>query len=567
VQVSRNLGLVAVFVVLLVGCGPSSPTAPNAPTAEAPRSAVPKRILVGILGEPYTLSRSINAAGIGSVRGVSEIEQLIHLGLTGLDARGSLTPRIAEAVPSIENRLWKVFPDGRMETTWKIRPNATWHDSTAVTAADLVFTLQVGQDKDLALTSYPGYSSIESIQSADDRTATVTWKRPFIEADRLFSNLFALPMPRHLLESTYTTDKADFLDQPYWTSDFVGTGPFRVREFVRGSHMALQAYDQFVQGRPKVDDVLVKFIQDPNTLIANLLAGEVQVTVGRGLNLEQGLQVAGQWTEGRLESKPANWIAHYPQLLTPSPAVIGDVRFRRALLHAMDRQNMSDSLQAGQAPVAHTWYEIGAPDFKEVEPSIVKYEYAPRRAVQIVEELGYAKGADGFFRDGSGQPLVIQSMTNAGDDLKEKMVFVGADYWKAIGIGVDTVLTPRQRASDREYRATFPGFDLVRQPFELERITSSEAALPDNKFSGKNRTRYMNADLDVLIDRYFTTIPTLERRQSLSAIVRHLSEQVVALGVFYGPEPMLINNRLVNVANAPGPEADETWNGHEWDIR
>ena len=565
-QMWKHVALATMLTVVVAGCAaPSSPRTTQ--SGEAPRtSSGPKRVLAGILGDPHTLSQNINSASTGSIRGVDESEKLIHAGVGIYDAQGNLQPQLAEAVPTIENGQWRVLPDGRMETTWQLKPNARWHDGTPFTSADLAFTLRVAQDPELPMTVFLGYKSLEGIQVVDERTATVTWSRPFIEADRLFTHEFALPFPKHILETPYTTDKATLLEHPYWTSEFIGAGPFTVREFVRNSHMVLSAYDDYVLGRPAVDEILVKFLSDPNALIANLLAGEVQVTVGRGLNLEQALQVAGQWAEGRVESKPANWIAHYPQALTPNPPVLGDVRFRRALLHALDRQAMSESLQGGQAPVAHTIYEIGAPDYRELERFIVKYDYDPRRATQMIEELGFTRGPDGFFRDGAG-PLTVQSMTNAGDDLKEKMVLVGADYWKAAGVNVETVITPRQRATDREYRATYPGFDLVRQPGELDRFLSSEAALPENRFSGNNRTRYMNAELDGFIERYFTTIPMAQRREVLGSILNHLSDRVVALGVFYGPEPTLINNRLVNVHSAPGPYADETWNAHQWDIR
>jgi peptide/nickel transport system substrate-binding protein len=563
---SKSFWFMSLVAILVVACAGPDPGTSDGGPGGTDRTSGPKRIVAGILGDPYTLSQNVNSAGTGSIRGVGEVGKLIHAGVAIADSQGVWHPQLAEAVPSLENGLWRVDTDGRMETIWKLKQTARWHDGTPVQSADLWFTLIVGQDKDLALTAYPGYASIEAVEMPDEQTVRVLWKRPFIEADRLFTHEFALPFPRHLLEGPYLADKATFLEIPYWTTDFVGAGPFRVRDFVRNSHMMLQAYDNYVLGRPKADEIVVKFLSDPNTLIANLLAGEVQVTIGRGLNLEQAIQVAGQWPDGRMESKPANWIAHYPQLLTPNPAIIGDARFRRALLHSMDRKAMSDSLQAGEAPIAHTWYEYGAPDYRDVERFVVKYDYDPRRATQIVEELGYIKGPDGFFRDGAGQPLVVQSMTNAGDDVKEKMVLVGADYWKAIGVGVETVLTPRQRASDREYRATFPGFDLVRQPFEPERVHGSEAATPENRFSGKNRTRYMNPELDSLIDRYFTTIPTAERLEVLGSMLHIMSDQVIALGVFYGPEPMLINKRLVNVNTARAPSSDETWNGHLWEV-
>jgi peptide/nickel transport system substrate-binding protein len=566
----RNGALVMLLATIVAGCassGPGRTQTGSGPTGSQPSAIGAKRVVAGILGNPHTLSQEINTAGTGSIRGVGETEKLIHAGLVIRDGDGHLRPQLAEAVPTIENGNWRLLPEGRMETTWKLKQGAIWHDGKPVTADDLVFTLGVGRDKDLALPGYPGYKSLEGIEAVDERTITVRWKEPFIEADTLFSAEFLMPRPKHLLEQAYLNEKASYLELPYWTTQYVGAGPFMLREFVRDSHMTIEAFDKFTLGRPKLDHIEIRFIQDPNALIANVLAGEVQLTIGRGFNIDQIVQIVPQWANGKMESSPSSWVAHYPQLLTPSPAVIGDARFRRALLMALDRQGMSDALQDGQAPVAHAWLEIGDPHYKDVEPQIVKYQYDPRQATSIVESLGYAKGPDNMFRDASGTPLRIESRTNAGDDVKEKIVLSSADQWQRLGIATDTVLTPRQLASDREYRATMTGFDLVRQPFEPERIISSEAALPENRFSGKNRTRYMNPVMDGYVHTYLTTIPVADRVKALGQIMHLMTEDVVGLGVFYAPEPKLIANRLVNVHAVKNSVSDETWNGHEWDIR
>jgi len=560
--------LIVVISTLLVGCAPQQGLKETPGGAlEARKASGSKRVTAAILGDPYTLSSAINAAGTGSIRGVGEVQKMIHAGLTTLDGEGDSMPQLAEAVPSIANGLWKLLPDGRMETTWTIRPGGRWHDGVPVTTADLLFTARVVQDKELALAAHPAYDVIESVDAPDERTVVVRWKKPFIEAHRLFTYDAGLPLPRHLLEGSYRTDKTTFLELPYWSTAFVGAGAFNVQEFAKNSHLVLKAFDQYVLGRPKIDEIIVRFISDPNTMIANILAGEVELTLGRGMNLEQALQVDEQWTEGQMDTSPSNWIAHYPQLLTPNPPVIGDVRFRRALLHALDRKQMSDQLQAGRAPIAHTFLQVNDPQYREVENAIVKYDFDPRRAAQLIESAGLTKRSDGFYSDGSGQKLMVESRTNAGDDLKEKMLFASADYWQRIGVGVNLVVTPRQLASDREYRATNPGFDLVRQPFDPLRFYSREVPLPENRWRGKNRTRYQNPELDSLVDRYFTTIPQQERVQVLGQMVRLLSDDVLALGIFYAPEPILIANRLMNVAAGKAAEVDETWNVHQWELK
>ncbi len=567
-RASQCCGILVLLLITLAGCAPAA-QGPTARTGDgrAQAAAGSKRITAAIMGDPAMLSYAVVAAGTGGTRGLGEVELLMHAGTAVLGADGRLHPQLAKDTPSLENGLWKLFPDGRMETTWQLKPEGKWHDGTPVTAADLLFTVQMGMDKDLPILRHPAWDSVEDAEAMDERTVTVRWKRPYIEADMLFTQEILIVFPRHLLESTYASNKAGLFDLPQWTSEYVGAGPFRLKEFVRNSHMMLTAFDDYVLGRPKVDEILVRFIMDPNTLIANLLAGEVEMTIGRGMNIEQGLQVREQWKAGRMESSPGSWIAHYPQHLTPNPAVLGDVRFRRALVHALDRQEMSDTIQAGLAPIAHGWIEVTRPEYKEVEPSIVKYAYDPRRSAQLLDELGYQRAPDGFYRDPAGQRLSVESRTNAGDDAKEKMLFSSADYWKRVGVDVEVVIVPRQQADDRQYRATYPGFDLVRQPFELERFKSSESPLPENGFRGKNRTRYMNAEYDALTDRYFTTIPARERNAILAQLIHHITDNVLAIGLLYGPEPTLISNRLVNVSAPGAVGSDETWNAHEWDMK
>jgi len=267
-----------ILTTLVVGCssgGPSRNPSNSGSSSQGSSSAAAKRLVAGILGNPYTLSQEINTAGTGSIRGVGEMEKLIHSGLVIRDGDGHLQPLLAEAVPTIENGNWRVQPDGSMETQWKLRANAVWHDGKPVTTDDLIYTLMVGRDKELALPGYPGYKLIDSIDAPDNQTVVVKWKEPFIDADTLFSSEFLTPRPKHLLEQAYLNDKGSYLEQSYWTTDYVGTGPFKLREFVRDSHTTIEAFDKFVLGPPKLSQIEIRFIQDPNALIANVLAGEV----------------------------------------------------------------------------------------------------------------------------------------------------------------------------------------------------------------------------------------------------------------------------------------------------
>src|SRR5262249_54843915 len=157
--------------------------------------------------------------------GASVLEQLVNGALSEEAPDHSLRPLLAEDVPSLQNGLWVLLPDGRMELTWKIRDGARWHDGTPLTSDDLAFTAAVDQNRDVAILRAAGYAWVQGVEAVDPRTIRVTWTQPYIGAERMFTQGFATPLPRHLLEGAVTNDPAHLLTHPYWVQDYVGSGP------------------------------------------------------------------------------------------------------------------------------------------------------------------------------------------------------------------------------------------------------------------------------------------------------------------------------------------------------
>jgi peptide/nickel transport system substrate-binding protein len=559
-----------ILVGLLVGCAQST-SAPRAQTAgsDGPaHSAGPKRITIAITAEPPALYYALIPSPIRAAPG--SIQEVVHLGLTEFDNVGVLRPVMAEAVPTAENGLWTVFPDGRMETTWRLRPEARWHDGTPLTADDLLFTAMVIQDRELAVFRDKLYDAIEAVEAPDARTVVVRWKTTVIDADTMFSYARGLAMPKHLLERPYVENKAAFTDLPYWSQDFVGAGPFRLKEWARGSHLVFSAFDQYLLGRPKLDEIEVRFIGDGNTLISNILAGSIDLTLRQALSVDQALQVRDQWTHGKVYIAPDGWAVVYAQSLNPTPAIVGNPQFRQALLHAIDRQQLADELMGGLVPVADVMFTPDTPEYRELESALVRHPYDVQRAAQLIEGLDYTRGPDGGFRDPSGQRLAFETRAAAQRDIHVKTLFPVVDYWQRLGLQVESQVLTAQRATDREEQSTFPAFQVLRQPSGTDRLVafhSSEARLPERNFIGSNNGRYMNPELDALIDRFRITIPRTERMQVARQIVAHLSDQLPVLPLFYDATPSLIATRLKGVTTLTGSEdGRQTWNVHEWDV-
>jgi peptide/nickel transport system substrate-binding protein len=178
--------ILLLVVAIVAGCA-APQSAPRAAGGDAPSGAtVPKRITAAIMAEPPALYRALIPPG--HVTQAAEVaDTVVNMGLTQVDDVGVRRAMLAEDVPSAENGLWKLRPDGRMELTWKIRPGVVWHDGTPLTAEDLLFTMELVQDPELPEFRAASMGLIEQAEAVDAQTLVTVWSRPFIRADRLFA--------------------------------------------------------------------------------------------------------------------------------------------------------------------------------------------------------------------------------------------------------------------------------------------------------------------------------------------------------------------------------------------
>jgi peptide/nickel transport system substrate-binding protein len=502
-------------------------------------------------------------------------DALLHAGLANLDGDGNLRPVLVQDVPTLENGLWKLSPDGTMETTWRLKPNRIWQDGHPFGVDDLLFTARVDQDREVPRANRSdAYASISGIEAPDPSTLVIRWRQPYIDADRMFSlfSTSAMPLPRHILEGPYQDDKPGFMNLPYWTSDFVGLGPYRLTEFVPGSHALAEANPGFILGRPKIDQLEIRIIADTNTVVSNILAGAVDLSNTGNVSVDQSITVRDTWRDGAVEYGPGLSALIFGQYVNPDPPIVTSTEFRRALLHGLDRQQMVDTLEYGVSSVAHSFLHPNQPRYRDIEARLPHYDYDPRRAQEMMTQLGLTRGADSMLRDSAGQPLRVELRTTDRADLQVKSVAAISDAWQQVGVGVDQVVVPLQRQNDIPYRATFPAFEmLVGGPTDVAGVRQQKgsfARTQENGFvGGFNYSRYQNAELDTLIDRYLATVPLRERTEALGQVIHHIADRLSVMMLFYNPAPHFISKRLVGPVAPRAPAANTFWNAYAWDIR
>ena len=560
-QPHRRVCLFFLVALLTVGCaGAPQPTSQSNSSGPAPAvSTAPKIVTMGVLYDDET------------VRGnrFRPFPQLVVAEMTIQDDKGERHPQLAEAVPSAENGLWKLFPDGTMELTWRLREGARWHDGRPITSEDLLFTTMLARDRELPGIWDPAYDLIDAVDAPDARTIRVHWRQPNIDAVAMFGRkgfVVTSPVPKHILEHPYLENKEGFLDLPFWSGDLVSSGPYKVREWIPGQHVLLDAFPGYALGRPKIDQIVVRIITDPNTLLANVLSGAVDMTGTQAVSIDMGVTASEMWRGGKMFTYFEQWAMMYPQLRAPTPAALADPPFRKAVMHAIDRQELADTLGAGLTSVAHSIISPDQAEYPYVEKSIVRYDYDPRRTVQMIEGMGFSRGPDGVFRDGAGQRMTIEVRATQ-NDLTRKIMLSVSDALGRVGLPGEPVPIPPSGTTPA-WDYSFPGFRVAPQGHGVDGVYdilhSSAAPLPERNYrapnSAKNRGSYVNPEYDALMDRYKVTIPMNERMELLAQIVHMQTDLALVFGLFYNANAILISDRLQNVPRATA------WNAHLWDV-
>jgi ABC-type transport system substrate-binding protein len=224
----------------------------------------------------------------------------------------------------------------------------------------------------------------------------------------------------------------------------------------------------------------------------------------------------------------------------------------------------------GLSSVAHTTLvNPGQFPYKEIESSIVRYDYDPRAAAANLDAMGLTKGTDGFYQDG-GQKIPIDVFTSTSQDTKGRAMLAIVDSWQQLGLNAQPVIFPVTQISDREFLMTRPGFYHVRHPHNLMNMaaywTGPGIGVADNHFTGNNYARYRNAELESLVSQFNVTIPIPPRIEVLKQVVHHITDQVVILGLFYDVEVTAIGNRMKDVSGR-GEGITKNWDAYLWDIQ
>lgn len=568
----QRLAFCLVLASVLAACAP--PTATGGTTAGQGPPQQPARTLVtAIRVEPNSVAtKALTPAGGGVATYFSR--RMFNADLALLDGDGAFRPYLAEALPQLSTDTWKVFPDGRMETTYRLKPGLVWHDGSPLTSADYVFAFRVFATPDLGAATAVPISLIDQVVDPDPRTIVIHWKRPFPNAGGLqglgTGSTGLPPLPRALLEPVYAAGQPEVLvSHPYWTREFVGLGPYRLARWEPGAFLEGVAFPQHALGPPKIERITMLVMPDNNATIAGMMAGEVHLApadanfpLGRVREVTKALTggVAvlhpNQYRRADFQLRP-DYVMHRGLL---------DLQVRRALAHAIDKAPINEAVYDGQSIPADIMIPPSSQTGRAVDAAITKYPFDLRRSEELMNQAGYTKGGDGFYASPAEGRFVSEIKTNAGTDNVAEMTILASGFRQA-GFDVKDAVLPVALAQDREARATFAGMFSANGNIEgAISFTSTISPTAPNRFFLESRGGWNNPEYARLLDAFNGALEPAERLRLQVEMTKIFSDQLPVISLFFNSQPWVFGSSL----QGPRPAASESnvsWNIYEWEFQ
>jgi peptide/nickel transport system substrate-binding protein len=502
--------------------------------------------------------------------------RIFNANLTLVDARDEVRPYLAESLPQLNTESWRVLPDGRMETTWKLRSNLTWHDGVPLTADDVAFAFRVYTAPELQGIFEPKpQDRIDRLVALDAHTIRIFWRSPFLHTGEGLD-----PLPRHLLADAFTAFEEDpaaerdaYMALRYWTTEYVGAGPYQLTAWDPASHLEGRAFAGHALGSPRIDRVVIRIINNENTVLANVMAGEVHYTMSQALNFERAMTLRRQAGFNDSERKgvllflttaTTTAMVQFRPEHQRTPGLL-DPRVRKAVAHAIDRYAINDGLYDGQAPVPISFVKPTASYHAEVDHAIIKYPYDPRRTEALMAEAGYTRVRDGVFVDPTGERF-RPHLWVSGSAPREPILSILLSSWQPAGIDAEAIVATPALDRDLEARATFPGILVTGTGLTIESTPlmghlTERIPTAANRWSGNNYSGWSHPGFEQLWERYNTTLQRTEQVQSLVEMLKLHSEHVPTMALNYNI------NVTSHVAALRGPQGDAFhWNIHEWEM-
>jgi peptide/nickel transport system substrate-binding protein len=472
------------------------------------------------VADPATLVFVMDAAPtnldprIGADAYSAHLDGLIFSSLVAHDAQMNVIPDLAER--------WET-PDP-LTYVFHLRHGVKFHDGRELTSADVKFTFDSIISGAVKTPKRGAFRVVVSTETPDPYTFLFHLREPYA------SFLFGVSRP-----SVGIVPR----DSPAGMSQHpVGSGPFRFVSSVRDEEIILERNPDYFGGAPKIERIRFRIVPDAIVRALELRKGSADAEINSltpdmsaTLSKEQGLVV---------DEQPGTPVAYLAFNFEDS--ILAHREVRQALAYATDRATLVKYLLRGQARMATG---LLPPNHWAFDADVKQYGYDPARAEQLLDSVGFRRGADGVRFH-----LALKTSTDESTRLTSAAI---ADQWKRVGVALDlrplefaTFFSDISRGSFQVYTLRWVGAN--NDPDIFEYVFGSKKMPPE----GANRGRYRNPALDALLDSARVEMDQEKRKAILWQVQRIIAEDEPYINLWYPDNVCVHRTRLTDILIPPG---------------
>ncbi len=578
---TRLITIVVLLGLLLSACAQATTPAPvvTAVTTQAPVVVEPTTppvaepatggtVALIIPEEPTTLNYYTSEAAV--VRQVADATSMT--GLVLVDEKGEFQPVLAAEIPTESNGGLSA---DKLTVTWKLLAGLKWSDGQPLTSDDIKFTWEaLANPNSGAISGTGGIDLITGIDTPDELTAVVHYSSPW--AGYLAQFAYGI-FPRHA-----AGEPADMSNWE-WNRQPVGAGPFVVTEWASGESITMEPNPYYFQaGKPYLSKLIFRIVPEPAAQLALMKQGEAQVQLWPGIDdPKEYNSVAGD--NAHEDMVPGVWNLAIDFNLskpfdgdpgpTPPHPILGDIRVRQAIAHAIDYQTLikdvlKNTVAESTSPFAYGWYQC---DIARA------YPYDVAKANALLDEAGWTMGGDGirvakgalYAEDGTRLSLELQGYTNfeplqrTEEFIVENLKAVGVEariqnYDFSIIFGSYEDNSPRM-IGDYDMLIFDRSLGIEPQGSIENTFLSTQIPTADNP-TGANIWRWVNPKGDAFIEQAGSSFDLAVRKAAYCGLGNLLATDLPVLYVYVFQDGYGYANNLTGYTVS-------TWGSMTWDVQ
>jgi peptide/nickel transport system substrate-binding protein len=550
VHIQRNfatlrLTLTAIAIsALLAACAKTETTVPE-PDKSGPQPGV---LRFAEIDEPSSLNPLVASQPI-----VLDLSYLMYSFFFNVDDKLNLVPEIATEVPTVANG--GVSKDGKT-IIYHVRKGVKWQDGQPLTAHDVVFTYKAIMNPRNNIQGRLGYEDIADVLAPDDHTIVVHMKKvdsPIVTLFMCLDGDYPI-LPAHLLAKYADLNHAPYNDMP------IGSGPFRVVEWVRGDRLVLETNQDYWRGTPKLSKIVVYFVRDNNEIVDRLRSGNIDAWFRSDPTLYPALT---EIADINVTISPDNNFGHLDFNLRDP--LLQDVRVRRAVAMAIDRR-------AIVRDVTHYVYQTTDSDQPYAswayDRSTPHVGYNPNRAKKLLADAGWTRSADGSLQR-RGRRLSLQLAYLGGSALDSQMADILKSKLGAIGIELIERPYPAKAflASKQDGGIVYNG------KYQLASFSWAVGVDPDDSWlyscnqqppEGENSMFWCDPKVDAAEADALATFDIKRRRMDYAIVQTEIADEVPMVFMFAQRRADAYSKRFNGFKPAP---TFAYWNSWEWQMQ